>query len=664
MPFKKKSQFQLTVLSVILIIAVLLYTARVYSLQIANADKYTDNTGGAASVRTAVLKAPRGEILDCYGRQIAINRDGYNIVFNKAYVGDNLNDVILALVNLLDEYATEWIDNLPITKTQPYSFIEGENTDKLIGTLELAHYATAENCIVRMIEKYELEDYTADEQRKIMAVRYGMDISDFSISYPYTFAEDIPTELMRKISESGFMLSGVSVEVVPFREYTDTSLAVNLIGSVGPIYEEDWDNPEKGENYKARGYSYNDKVGKSGIEYWAEEYLRGTDGEISYRIDANGNIISSEVTKEPQAGKTVMLTLDKVIQRKAQDSLAQTVQSLQAGGGTAVAGAAVAIQVNSGSVICAANYPTYDSATLGENYEAIKNNPAKPLTNRAFKGIYPIGSTIKPIVAIAAIDNSKYNLEETIRCVHTYTYFSDYTPSCMGTHGFINLKTALSKSCNYFFFELGRRVGAMTLTDYFKQFGLGTSTGVEVDDSAGVIIQPESDGMGGDTLQFSIGQLNAFTPLQLANYSATLANGGVHYDVTLIDKVVSYDFSTVYEDKEPEIVNQVQMSEKALAAVKEGMLSVTVDGTGQATLGDYPIKVGGKTGTSQVTNAADHSVFIAFAPFDNPKIAISVVLEHGSSGYSAGSIVRSILDAYFFSDYNTSEDTKPFVVLD
>lgn len=204
----------------------------------------------------------------------------------------------------------------------------------------------------------------------------------------------------------------------------------------------------------------------------------------------------------------------------------------------------------------------------------------------------------------------------------------------------------------------------MTLTDYFKQFGLGTSTGVEVDDSAGVIIQPESDGMGGDTLQFSIGQLNAFTPLQLANYSATLANGGAHYDVTLIDKVVSYDFSTVYEDKEPEIVNQVQMSEKALAAVKEGMLSVTVDGTGQATLGDYPIKVGGKTGTSQVTNAADHSVFIAFAPFDNPKIAISVVLEHGSSGYSAGSIVRSILDAYFFSDYNTSEDTKPFVVLD
>ncbi|MBQ3817332.1 MAG: penicillin-binding protein, partial [Clostridia bacterium] len=597
-------------------------------------------------------------------RQIAINRDGYNIVFNKAYVKEDLNDVILALINLLDKNGTEWIDKLPITKSKPYSFIDGESTDKLISKLEVAHYATAENCMMRMIEKYGLEKYAENEQREIAAVRYGMDISDFSISYPYTFAEDIPVELMRRISESEFMLSGVTVDVVPFREYTDTSLAVNLIGSVGPIYEEDWDNPEKGENYKARGYSYNDKVGKSGIEYWAEEYLRGTDGEITYRIDSSGNIISSEVTKEPQAGKTVMLTIDKVIQRKAQDALANTIRELQSKGGTAVAGAAVAIEVNTSSVICAANYPTYDSATLGDNYEAIMNDPAKPLTNRAFKGVYPIGSTIKPIVAIAAIDNNKYTLDETIRCVHTYNYFDDYKPSCMGTHGYINLKTALSKSCNYFFFELGRRLGAVTLTDYFKQFGLGVKTGVEVDDSSGLIMEPESDGLGGDTLQFSIGQLNAFTPLQLANYAATLANGGNHYEVTLIGKIVSYDFSEVYEEKQPQLINKVEISDKALNAVKEGMLSVTVDGTGSAALGDYPIKIGGKTGTSQVTNAADHSVFIAFAPFDNPEIAISVILEHGSSGYSAGTVVRSILDAYFFSDYNTSEDTKPFVVLD
>ena len=656
MPFRKKSQVQLTVLSVILIAAIIFYAARMYSIQIVNAEKYTNKTDGATSVRTAVLKAPRGEILDCYGRKIAINRDGYNVVFNKAYVKDDLNDVILTLIKLFEQNGVEWKDELPMSLSAPYGFKEGESTDKLIKELELAHYATAQNCFDAMVEEYGLEKYTDDEKRRIMGVRYSMAIADFSISYPYTFAEDIPTELMRKISESGFLLSGVSVDVVPFREYTDTSLAVNLIGSVGPIYAEDWDE------YKKKGYSYDDKVGKSGIEAWGEEYLRGTDGEITYRLDANGNIISSEVTKEPVAGKTIMLTLDKQIQRSAQDSLAATVKKLQSEGGTAVAGAAVAVHIESGKVICAANYPTYDSATMSENYDKLLNDPTKPLTDRAFQGVYPIGSTIKPIVAIAALENGLYKQGETIKCVKKYDLFSDYKPECMSYHGSIVLKTALAKSCNYFFYELGRRVTATTLTDYYRQFGLGVATGVEVDDSKGIILDVE-DGTG-DTLQIAIGQLNAFTPLQLANYTATLANGGTHYRASLIDKIVSYDISTVYELSEPEILNEIEMSDSNLNAVKEGMLSVTEDGTGRLALGDYPIKVGGKTGTSQVDGKADHSVFIAFAPFDNPEIAISVVLENGNSGFSAGTVVREILDAYFFADYNNTEDTVPFTVLD
>lgn len=655
MPFKKKSQIQLTVLSVILIISIVFYAARIYSIQIVNAEEYTDKNDGATAVRTAVLKAPRGEILDCYGRKIAINRDGYNVVFNKAYVGDDLNDVILTLVNLFAQSSVEWKDELPMSLSAPYGFKEGESTDKLISKLELAHYATAQNCFDAMVKKYGLESYAADDQRKIMGVRYSMDIADFSISYPYTFAEDIPTELMRKISESGFLLSGVSVEVVPFREYTDTSLAVNLIGSVGPIYAEDWDE------YKDKGYSYNDKVGKSGIEAWGEEYLRGTDGEITYRLDSDGNIISSEVTKEPVAGKTIMLTLDKSIQRIAQDSLEKTVKSLQSEGGTVTAGAAVAVHIESGKVICAANYPTYDTATMGKNYDKLLSDPAKPLTDRAFQGVYPIGSTIKPIVALAALENGLYHMGETIKCVKTYKFFSDYKPQCMGYHGSIVLKTALARSCNYFFYELGRRVTATTLTDYYKQFGLGVATGVEVDDSSGIIMDIK-DGTG-DTLQIAIGQLNAFTPLQLANYTATLANGGTHYRASLIDRIVSYDISTVYDKIEPEVLNEISITESNLNAVKEGMLSVTEDGTGRAALGDYPIKVGGKTGTSQVTDQADHSVFVAFAPFDNPEIAIAVVLEHGNSGYSAGSVVRDILDGYFFTDSGAAENTVPFTAL-
>ncbi len=660
MPFTRKHQAKLTVLSVLLALVIVLYTARVYNIQIINADKYSSNTNGSSSSRTAVLKAPRGEILDSFGRQIAANRDGYNVVFNKAYVKDNINDIILSLVNLLDEKQVEHKDRLPLEYNAPYNFKEGESTKKLIKTLDLADYATAANCFSRLVERYELEKYTHEQQRKIAGVRYSMEIEDFSISYPYTFAEDIPTELMRKILESNFMLNGVSVEIVPFRYYPDTSLAVNLIGTVGPIFEEDW---AEGENYRDRGYSYDDKVGKSGIEYWAEKYLRGTDGEITYYLDSDGNIVDQKITKEPIAGKSVMLTLDAKMQRTVQDALANSVRELQSKGGTVTAGSAVVIDINTGGVITSANYPTYDTANLSENYDKLLADPSKPLTDRAFQGVYPIGSTIKPIVAAAALENGLYNNGETIFCAREYKYFDDYTPSCMHYHKHMDLTAALSKSCNYFFFELGRRIGAITMTDYFKQFGLGVKTGVEVDDSAGILVEPTSNGFGGDTLQIAIGQMNAFTPLQMANYVATFANGGTHYKATLIDKIVSYDMTKVYDDCKPQVVNTVSLKENTISSIKTGMLSVTVDGTGQAALGDYPIKLGGKTGTAQVNGKADHSTFILFAPYDKPKIAISVVLEHASSSYAAGSLVRQILDAYFFNTGELPEEHPPFTVL-
>ena len=659
MPFKKKSQIEINVLSILLIVVIVLFSTRVYFLQITDAGKFKKKLPyGAVSYHTAVITAPRGEILDCYGRKIAINRDGYNIIFNKAYVKDNINKIILTLINLANEYDTEWIDKLPITATAPYTYIEGEKTTKLLKTLNLANYATAENCFDEMVKRYKLEGFSKDEQRKIMGVRYTMEISDFSISYPYTFAEDIPTEFMRKVSESVFMLDGVTIDVVPFREYADTTLAVNLIGSVGPIYEEDW------EYYKEKGYSYNDKVGKSGIEKWGEEYLRGIDGEITYYLDANGNIIESEITKEPIAGKTIMLSLDKNIQRLTQDALEAKGKELRSKGSSCKAATAVAIEVSSGKVLAAANYPTYDSATMNKNYNELAADPAKPLMDRAFQGIYPIGSTIKPGVAIAGLETGVYTSTEIIKCVKTYSYYADYKPKCLHYHGNLNLKNAISQSCNYFFFEIGKRIGATTLTDYFKQFGLGVKTGVEVNDSAGLLLQPDSDNVGGTTLQISIGQLNAFTPLQLANYTATLANGGINYRASIINKIVTYDMSSTILTVDPEVRNVMNISQSTLDAVKAGMLSVTEEGTGRLALSDYPIKVGGKTGTSQVNGAADHAVFIAYAPFDNPQIAIAVILENGGLGYNAGSVVRNILDAYFFSENSADDYDLPFTVLD
>ncbi|MBR0465908.1 MAG: penicillin-binding protein [Clostridia bacterium] len=660
MPFKKKNNIPYIILAVLLALLIIFYSIRLYSIQIANRTKYSTMAKGSVSTRTAILKAPRGEILDRYGRQIAINRDGYNVVFSKAYVKDDLNDVILSLIDLFNKSGVKYIDKLPISNTAPYTFTDNDDSKKVISTLGLAKYATAENCYNQLVKKFKIENYNETEQRAIMGVRYGMLISDFSISYPYTFAEDIPADLMRKICESGFALSGVTVDVVPFRQYVDTTLAVNLIGTVAPIFEEDW---ETGAKYKEKGYQYNDKVGKGGIEEYAEEYLHGTDGEITYYLDSNGAIIESKVTKEPIPGKTVMLTLDKRIQKTAQDSLSNTIRQIRSEGSPVVAGAAVVTDVKTGGVICGANYPTYDVSTFSENYEELSKDPSLPLTNRAFQGVYPVGSSIKPAVATAAMENGKYTIGETITCVRTYRYFNDYQPNCMHTHGPLDLKHALSYSCNYFFFELGKRVGATTLTKYFKDYGLGVKTGVEVDDSSGILVEPDGDGLGGDTLQMSIGQLNAFTPLQLSNYIGTFSNGGTHYKVTLVDKIVSYDLKKTEKDNKPTVLNTIKMSEETKNAIKEGMLSVTEDGTGSRMFSTYGIKLGGKTGTSQSDKGADHSIFVAFAPYDNPQIAVSVVLEHGDNGAAAMLIARNIFDEYFFSTANDTSETQPTTVI-
>ncbi len=658
MPFNTKRQPYVIILSAVLAAVVVIYCARALFIQVINPSAF----GGADGyfTFTSVIEAPRGEILDRSGRKIAVNRDGYDIVFDYSNIElKQLNALVESLIRICEENNTEYIDNLPLEKQAPYNFDEDENISRLKKFLGVADYATAQNCFDRLVEKYGLEEYETEMQRKIMGVRYTMSRAGFSLSVPYTFAEDISSDLMLKISETGFMLKGVNVHTVPYREYDCTTLAPHLIGTIGPIYEDDWDE------YKQKGYSYNDKVGKSGIEYYAEQYLRGTDGEMTYKLDADGNLVSKTVTKEPVAGKTVMLSLDKSLQLSAQAALEQYITELKSQpGSTVTGGAVVMLDINTSAVLVAANYPSYDLATLSKDYNDLVNkekNPNNPLLDRAFQGVYPIGSTIKPAVAIAAMQNNTYNIGEHIYCRHTYKYFSDFQPTCMGYHGNIDLKEALAKSCNYFFFELGRRTGVKQLTEYFKAFGLGVKTGVEVHDSEGILMEFAGD--SGNTIQVAIGQLNAFTPLQLANYTCTLVNGGQRNRVTLIDRITAADFSETYVKREAQVENSISINSEALNAVKEGMLSVTEDGTGSRVFGNYPIKVGGKTGTSQVTNEADHSVFISFAPFDKPEIAMAVVLEHGSSTYTVTSIAKAVFDGYFFADSTADGITKPYEVL-
>lgn len=658
MPFKKNRHPYIIIFSAIMAFVIFLYSIRLFSIQLVNSERYNADASGITT-RTALLSAARGEILDCNGRKIAVNRDGYDIVLNSAYVDrENINKLISDLIALCEADGCEYIDNLPLQKTGSFDF-EGSDSAKakLIKFLGLADYATAQDCFTRLVEKYQLVSYPLELRRKIMGVRYSMDSAGFTISYPYTFAEDINSNLMLKISETHMILSGVTIQITPYREYSVSTLAPHLIGKIGPIYEEEW------EEYKDKGYSYNDKVGKSGIEAWAEEYLQGIDGEITYKIDSDGNIISSDVTKKPIQGKTVMLTLDKSLQLAAQDALATTINDLRSGGNGVTGGAIVVMDISSGSILVSANYPSYDLNTMSEEYDKLlADKKHTPLLDRAFQGIYPIGSTIKPLVAIAAMQTNKYHAGEIIKCVRTYKYFDDYQPQCMHYHGDISLKNALARSCNYFFFELGRRVGIKSLTQYFKDYGLGVKTGVEINDSSGLLVEFNSD--SGNTIQVAIGQLNAFTPLQLASYTSTVANGGTRYQATLIDKIVSHDQNEIFLEKKPVILQQNTIENNILEAVKEGMLSVTTDGTGSTVFGNYPIQIGGKTGTSQAAKGTgDHSVFISFAPYDNPEIVISIVLEHANSTFSVTSMARKVLDNYFFASNGADGNVLPYIVL-
>ncbi len=659
---RNTKKIRTTTLAVLLCVALLFYIARIYQIQVVDAASYAEQVAGI-STRKAVLKAARGEILDCYGRQIAINREGYNVVFNSAYLDrSQCNETIRTLISMLKQRNLPWVDNLPLDTKAPYGFTGTEAQQATLRSkLGLAHYATAENCFAQMVKRYTLEGMDTATQREIMGVRYSMDLADFSISNPFTFAQDISTEAMQRISEAGFLLKGVTVDVVPFREYAETDLAPHIIGSVGLITADDWDK------YKDKGYSYNDFIGRSGIEEAAEEYLHGTDGEITYKIDNQGNILSTEVTREPVPGKTVMLTIDKTLQRTAQNSLKTSIESHNASGGKATGGAAVAVRVKDGGVLLAATYPTYDAKDYYTKYQQLAAQANSPLTNRPFTAVYPIGSTMKPAVAVAALETGKLSgPTETYYCRHVYDYYDDYKPKCMGYHRNVNVIQALSKSCNVFFYEMGRRLGIDTLNKYLKSFGFGSKTGVEVNESAGILAEPSENGnwVAGDTLRAAIGQMNAFTPIQIANYTATIANGGTRYKTTLISRVMSYDLTETVKANTATVAQKMEIKSTTIGIVKQGMLSVTEDGTGRTVFHDYPIKVGGKTGTAEAGgDTPDHSVFTAFAPYDNPEIAVSVVLEHGQSGSVSMGILRAILDQYFFAQNETYTGTAPYVVL-
>ena len=651
--YKKESKYLRSTVSIVLVIAILLvYVIRLFGLQVVGYSYYhrKSNITSAQSVR---IKAARGEILDRYGRPIAVNREGYDIVFDASYISmSQINKTIYSLVKLLQQNGDEWRDKLPISEKSPYKFTKSESSDEvtaLKNKLELNHYATAQNCVDTMLEKYGLLGYGEKMQRTLMGIRYTMDAEDFSISYPFTFATDISEKTRSVILEQSASYAGVTIEESSVREYVADDIMAQIVGITGPIYAEDWDE------LKAKGYSYSDYVGKSGIEQAFEDQLRGIDGEKKVLTDSKGNATEVVISKEPQAGNTVMLSIDLTIQRVAQKSLENLIHSLPNDKIYPTSGALVALDVNTGELLAAANYPTYTLNQYKNDYESLANDPSNPLFNRAFYGTYPPGSTFKPVVAATGITTGTIKPDDEIYCSQYYNYYRGMTFRCMHYHGGLDVVGALSKSCNYFFYDTGRQIGINTLNKYCMRAGLGVKTGVETGESEGVLAGPayaksiNTVWNPGDTLQASIGQsYNLFTPLQLATYTATIANGGTRYASTLLHRVKSYDLSTTVLDKTATVAAKTGFTKTAIDTVKKGMLSAAFEGTASSVFGDYPIQVGGKTGTAQ-TIGDDNGVFISFAPYKDSEIAVAIVIEHGQYGYKAAPVVKDIFDAYFFS---------------
>ncbi len=619
------------------------------------------------SERTAPITAARGEIVDCNGKKLVYNEQSYSIVFDAAYFPStseqqNRNKIVSALIRLLEANKLEWIDNLPLEFDAKGKISYKADNDYLIKLLRsrdylnLNDYASAENCLNALIEKYELQKYGKREARKISSVFFEMEHKYFSPSAPYTFAENIPAEIIALIKENSDTYLGVDVEVVPERSYTDGSIAPHLLGLTGII------NAEEYAEKKELGYTQNDIIGRSGLELAAEEYLKGKDGVKTIYTDSEGNR-TTEVTKEPEQGNTVVLTINSGLQKVAQESLAEAcvVNNTKYSAIVPSAGAVVVLSCKDSAVLASASYPTYNLTTYSEDAESLNKTPGSPLWNRALMSTYACGSTAKPSVAIAALEEGIINEETTFECHGSYNYLGQIFKCEQGhARSDVDVVHAIDESCNTFFMVVGDLLGIEKMNEYREMFGLGAKTGCELNEAVGVLDSPEyrasrgQDWVPGYVVQSAIGQAgNLWTPIQLANYVNTIANGGTRYKCHFIKSVKSSDYSkTVYEAK-TEVVCETGISKKAINLVKEGMLEVGTTGYCAPYFLGLPVQVACKTGTSQeirrvngVSYKINNGFLIAFAPYENPEIAIAVVGEGLISGKYLASVVADIVDYY------------------
>lgn len=678
---------------IVVIVISVIFIATLFNLQIVNGENYREQSE-KRMLRTKNITAPRGEIYDRNGVILATNKLSYDVELYKVRVSTKeQNDGILRLVEILNENSDKVYSTFPVNDDlNGFNFENTEEEQKWKKEMKLDSTLTFDQVIDKYIEKYELQDYSYNRlnQIKMIEIKYEANLNGYSLFNSATIAKDISQKSVAKIGEEKYKIYGISIVSVPKRYYPNGNLLSHTIGYVSKISSTEY------EKKKEQGYNVNSVIGKAGIEQSFEKYLRGNDGVIKEETDTLGNVSSQTETTEAKSGDNVTLTIDYRLQKVAEESLLNTINGLQNGTlvgkkfSDANAGAVVVLDVDSGEVLASASYPTYDiNSLIGgislKDWNALQNNSLHPMLNRVVSGIYSPGSTFKMLVGMAGLMNGKITVDEKYYDPGIYPY--GYHPKCWlytdrhMTHGWINIEGAIKGSCNCYFYEVGRRIGISEIVKYAKLFGLGQKTGIELSgEAAGTIAGADDkseDGLKspwylGDTLSAAIGQSgSSYTPIQLANYIATIANGGKLNKVSLIksvdNEVAGTSESLADINKYTSEYTGVNFEEKDLNinseyidAIKKGMLSVTSEtgGTSYIVFKNSDIQVAGKTGTAQVPNGNNNGIFVGFAPYDNPKIAVVAVIEHGGEGTYTANVVKPIMEEYFNIDKESKQNEK------
>lgn len=695
----RRSHVRITAFVVLIAVIMGLFTFRLYKIQ-STVDE-TDLRLADSTYYYTTVEAARGQILDRNGTVLVTNRASYNVVVISfvLFNGPNPTQSLLELLELCDELGIELESHLPITREKPYAYTlddYGENWQNHFRTFlrnrSLDTDITAGALMHILKDAYKIpEELDDDRVFDLISVRYELELRGIQ-GMPlenYVLAEDVSPDELSAIIELD--IPGVVVETTTVREYK-TPYASHLLGFIGDM---DWE--EYSSTYKDLGYAMNAKVGKDGVEKAFEEYLHGSAGQMKTTVTADGDVLEQYYTKVPQPGANVELSIDIDLQTVAAQALEDLILDLRQNGvgvsksGKDAKGGAVVVQeVKTGEILASVSYPSFSMDVFSdpEAYGELANDEEYyPLLDRTRFAHYAPGSIYKMVTAIAAMDYAGFGAGYQVRDLGRYTKYEleGYAPACYiytssgATHGTVDMMEALRDSCNYYFYEVGLQTATKDVDFVAKSLGLGESTGGELAEYIGQRANPESkavvfagtsqsEWVDGDKLQAVIGQsLNEFTPLQMVCYTSALANGGTRYNATYLRRVVSWDYTSLLLESTPTVASTLDISEAALKCVNEGMQMAAqerighnsdVDGTASAYLYDYPIKVAAKTGTAQHGSGvtSDNASFVAYAPADDPQVAIAIYVEQGAQGGNLGQIVRAILDEYFSqeSKYETT----------